>query len=232
MLILISSKYLLISGTTTSTTSTSSTTAGGATAMPTPTFPPPPPFFMPPFSIPPPMPPQDFSGLTEDELKAMEGHERANVEARIKCLRNIQVLLDAAVMEMQQYSSVVGQLDMTTRTRPTGTTSSSSSSSVTSTTSVVSSTTSATISAASVSNDNVKKPALPTAETGARPKVKLDEKKNQPTETSPEALATNTEEVKNDIVETTNAENNDDEQNEIRKRRLEKFGNANQNSTD
>ena len=231
MLILISSKYLLISGTTTSTTSTSSTTAGGATAMPTPTFPPPPPFFMPPFSIPPPMPPQDFSGLTEDELKAMEGHERANVEARIKCLRNIQVLLDAAVMEMQQYSSVVGQLDMTTRTRPTGTTSSSSSS-VTSTTSVVSSNTSATISAASVSNDNVKKPALPTAETGARPKVKLDEKKNQPTETSPEALATNTEEVKNDIVETTNAENNDDEQNEIRKRRLEKFGNANQNSTD
>merc|ERR1719219_2561527 len=197
-------------GTTTSTTSTRSTTAGGATAMPTPTFPPPPPFFMPPFSIPPPMPPQDFSGLTEDELKAMEGHERANVEARIKCLRNIQVLLDAAVMEMQQYSSVVGQLDMTTRTRPTGTTSSSSSS-VPSTTSVVSSNTSATISAASVSNDDVKKPALPTAETGARPKVKLDEKKNQPTET-------------------TNAENNDDEQNEIRKRRLEKFGNANQNS--
>ena len=121
MLILISSKYLLISGTTTSTTSTSSTTAGGATAMPTPTFPPPPPFFMPPFSIPPPMPPQDFSGLTEDELKAMEGHERANVEARIKCLRNIQVLLDAAVMEMQQYSSVVGQLDMTSRmSRPAG----------------------------------------------------------------------------------------------------------------
>ena len=67
------------------------------------------------------MPPQDFSGLTEDELKAMEGHERANVEARIKCLRNIQVLLDAAVMEMQQYSSVVGQLDMTSRmSRPTG----------------------------------------------------------------------------------------------------------------
>ena len=51
----------------------------------------------------------------------MEGHERANVEARIKCLRNIQVLLDAAVMEMQQYSSVVGQLDMTSRmSRPAG----------------------------------------------------------------------------------------------------------------
>jgi len=242
-------------GATTSTTSTSSTTAntstaaggGAATAMPT-MFPPPPPFFMPPFSIPPPMPPQDFSGLTEDELKAMEGHERANVEARIKCLRNIQVLLDAAVMEMQQYSSVVGQLDMTSRmSRPAGTTSSTSSS-VTSTTSVVSSTTTATISA-SVSNDNnVKKPALPTAETGARPKVKLDEKKDpNPTEKTSTiedqasggngngASVTNKSEevVKNDVETTaSNADQtNDDDQNEIRKRRLEKFGNANQNST-
>lgn len=48
----------------------------------------------------------------------MEGNERANVEARIKCLKNIQVLLDAAVMEMQQYSSVVSQLDtVTSRSR-------------------------------------------------------------------------------------------------------------------
>merc|ERR1712141_710569 len=160
-------------GTTTSTTSTSSTTAntstaaagGAATAMPT-MFPPPPPFFMPPFSIPPPMPPQDFSGLTEDELKAMEGHERANVEARIKCLRNIQVLLDAAVMETQQYSSVVGQLDLTSRR----------SAEVITTVTTASSTTSST----TISNP---KP-LPTAETGARPKVKPDEKKN-PDENSP-----------------------------------------------
>merc|ERR1719436_957187 len=67
------------------------------------------------------MPPQNFSGLTEEELKAIEGNERANVEARIKCLRNIQVLLDAAVMEMQQYSSVVSQLD-TVSSRSRGTT--------------------------------------------------------------------------------------------------------------
>merc|ERR1712083_414929 len=85
-------------------------------------FPPPltPSFFMPmppPFSIPPPLPPHNFSGLTDEELKAMEGNERANVEARIKCLRNIQVLLDAAVMEMQQYSSVVSQLEMTSLRR-------------------------------------------------------------------------------------------------------------------
>merc|ERR1712008_533698 len=91
------------------------TTTTSSNAFP---FPPQPPsFFMPmppPFSIPPPMPPQNFSGLTEEELKAMEGNERANVEARIKCLKNIQVLLDAAVMEMQQYSSVVSQLDTVT----------------------------------------------------------------------------------------------------------------------
>merc|ERR1712083_722304 len=88
-------------------------------------FPPPltPSFFMPmppPFSIPPPMPPQNFSGLTDEELKAMEGNERANVEARIKCLRNIQVLLDAAVMEMQQYSSVVSKLDTVSSTSRAG----------------------------------------------------------------------------------------------------------------
>lgn len=41
----------------------------------------------------------------------MEGNERANVEARVKCLRNIQVLLDAAVLEMQQYSGVVARLN-------------------------------------------------------------------------------------------------------------------------
>merc|ERR1711997_1101345 len=53
----------------------------------------------------------NFEGLSAAELAAMEGQERTAVEARIRCLRNIQVLLDAAVMEMQQYSAVVSQLD-------------------------------------------------------------------------------------------------------------------------
>jgi hypothetical protein len=43
----------------------------------------------------------------------MEGRERTSVEARIRCLRNIQVLLDAAVMEMQQYSAVVARANGT-----------------------------------------------------------------------------------------------------------------------
>merc|ERR1719150_68308 len=68
------------------------------------------PFAPPPFGIPPPMPPPNFSGLTTDELRTMEGNERENIEARVKCLRNVQVLLDAAVMEMQQYTHVVSRL--------------------------------------------------------------------------------------------------------------------------
>merc|ERR1719384_742332 len=80
---------------------------------------PPFPFSPPPFGIPPPMPPPNFSGLTTDELKAMEGNERENIEARVKCLRNVQVLLDAAVMEMQQYTLVVSRLNASTTNTPT-----------------------------------------------------------------------------------------------------------------
>merc|ERR1719369_1407835 len=71
------------------------------------------------YGAPPPMPPPNFSGMTDQELRDLEGNERANVEARVKCLRNIQVLLDAAVLEMQQYSSVVARLNTTSA--PVGT---------------------------------------------------------------------------------------------------------------
>lgn len=56
----------------------------------------PPPFMFPPFPLmpfmpPPPMPPQNLTSLSPEELQRMEGNERENVEARIQCLRNIQV---------------------------------------------------------------------------------------------------------------------------------------------
>eukprot|EP00093_Oithona_nana_P009345 09345.XXX_221603_219648_1 [CDS] Oithona nana genome sequencing. len=191
------------SSTTTSSTTTNTTATGsngfiGATTQSN-SFPPPfpPPFFMPPFSIPPPLPPQNFAGLTDDELKAMEGHERANVEARIKCLRNIQVLLDAAVMEMQQYSSVVSQLDMTSLRRSEAMPRSSSSNS----NAVVASTPPSTASSSSSPQEPL---SQPTSETGARPKVKPEKPK---------------EDNNCDSSETTN-----DEQDEVRKRRLERFG--------
>lgn len=54
-----------------------------------------PPFLFPPFPfmpfLPPPMPPQNLTSLSPEELQRMEGNERENVEARIQCLRNIQV---------------------------------------------------------------------------------------------------------------------------------------------
>jgi len=97
--------------TTAATTAASSSTptggAGGPSGLRSPFVFPPFPFL--PFSAPPPMPPPNFEGLSAAELAAMEGQERQAVEARIRCLRNIQVLLDAAVMEMQQYSSVVAR---------------------------------------------------------------------------------------------------------------------------
>ncbi|UYV64856.1 SYVN1 [Cordylochernes scorpioides] len=56
---------------------------------------------------PPPPPSPELRSLSEDELRAMEGQERAHLEARIRCLRNIQTLLDAATLQMQQYSTLV-----------------------------------------------------------------------------------------------------------------------------
>lgn len=56
------------------------------------------------YSVPPPMPPPDFSGLSDEQLRNMESSARQGVEARLQCLHNIQVLLDAATLMLQQYS--------------------------------------------------------------------------------------------------------------------------------
>ncbi|KRY52538.1 E3 ubiquitin-protein ligase synoviolin [Trichinella britovi] len=55
--------------------------------------------------------PPDFTGLTDEEVREMEGNERKSVEARIRCLRNIQTLLDGAVVLMQQYTSLMSAMD-------------------------------------------------------------------------------------------------------------------------
>ncbi|XP_061721399.1 E3 ubiquitin-protein ligase synoviolin [Cydia pomonella] len=60
------------------------------------------------WAAPPPPPPRPsaLANLTEDELRRMEGTERRNVEARLLLLREIQAMLDASVLLMQQYSAV------------------------------------------------------------------------------------------------------------------------------
>ena len=47
--------------------------------------------------------------LSDQELSALEGTERDNVEARISVLRNIQLLLDSAVAQMNQYYATTGK---------------------------------------------------------------------------------------------------------------------------
>ncbi|CAG7717513.1 unnamed protein product [Allacma fusca] len=57
--------------------------------------------------IPPPPPLLNVTGLSDEELRRMEGETRAHIEARLQCLRNVQILLDSAVVQMQQYATVV-----------------------------------------------------------------------------------------------------------------------------
>ena len=47
------------------------------------------------------------SSATMEELRAMEGEERENVEARIAVLRNVHSLLDTAITQLNQYSQAV-----------------------------------------------------------------------------------------------------------------------------
>lgn len=66
------------------------------------------PFALPPFAfMPPPLPPLNLNpSLSLDELNEMEGNERHNVESRIHCLRNISVLLNASMVQMNQYMNM------------------------------------------------------------------------------------------------------------------------------
>lgn len=103
-----------IPGSDTSTvnaTGTQPTVTTQSTVMPNmpPFMPPMFPFFMPYSGQGMPMPPTCPEGLSDDELRLMEGQERQNVEARIQWLKDIQCLLDGAMILIQQYNSVASQ---------------------------------------------------------------------------------------------------------------------------
>uniref|UniRef100_A0A6B0VDP0 RING-type E3 ubiquitin transferase n=1 Tax=Ixodes ricinus TaxID=34613 RepID=A0A6B0VDP0_IXORI len=107
------------SGTGQPTAGASAASSSGTTAAPgvgTPFLLPPFfPLFLPP---PPPVPPEGLESLSAEELNAMEGQERDKVAARIRCLRNIQTLLDAAVLQLQQYSTTVARETMNEPQQP------------------------------------------------------------------------------------------------------------------
>ena len=189
------------------------------------------PFSPPPFGIPPPMPPPNFSGLTTEELKTMEGNERENIEARVKCLRNVQVLLDAAVMEMQQYTLVVSKLNNTGKnaetSSPAAETELKKDSGITSTNSLFNVSNSSLN--GSVEVQDAGKYTTP-AETGTKPKVKhgsssssdkekedLIAKMDSDITTGVSSATTRSKETSSKPIEESA------ETDEVRKRRLEKF---------
>uniref|UniRef100_A0A8D1B9U8 E3 ubiquitin-protein ligase synoviolin n=1 Tax=Sus scrofa TaxID=9823 RepID=A0A8D1B9U8_PIG len=104
--------------TTTAASPASAPVPGSASAPeagPASGFPFPPPWMgmplPPPFAFPPmPVPPAGFAGLTPEELRALEGHERQHLEARLQSLRNIHTLLDAAMLQINQYLTVLASL--------------------------------------------------------------------------------------------------------------------------
>ncbi|KAJ8714029.1 hypothetical protein PYW08_007649 [Mythimna loreyi] len=93
----------------------------GPPPPPFPNMPPPPPMMA--WGMPPPPPPRPASlaSLTTAELQRMEGNERRNIEARLQLLREIQSMLDASVLLMQQYSTVVANLPQNNATVSTQT---------------------------------------------------------------------------------------------------------------
>jgi len=49
----------------------------------------------------------NLSELSEDELRTMHASEAQHTEARLQCLHNVQTLLNAAVLHLHQYMSIV-----------------------------------------------------------------------------------------------------------------------------
>ncbi|XP_038868467.1 E3 ubiquitin-protein ligase synoviolin-like [Salvelinus namaycush] len=103
---------------------TGASTVGAAPApggpmpgFPFPSFPPPPfpsaPWLTmppPPFVSSMPPPPPALSTMSEAELRELEQEGRRGLEARLQCLHNIHTLLDAAMLNIDQYLTTVATL--------------------------------------------------------------------------------------------------------------------------
>jgi len=67
----------------------------------------------------PPLMVPNLAELSEDDLRRMHVNEGQHIEARMQCLRNIQTLLNAAVLHLHQYMSIV-ESAAETQNRQTG----------------------------------------------------------------------------------------------------------------
>jgi len=251
------------STTTTTTTSTGATnntqpptaaTAGGMSGPSGgPVFPAPGPMmgmmppFMPfmPFNVPPPPAPVNYGGMSEEELHNLEGQERHNVEARIKVLKNIQTLLDAAVIQMNQYATVVASYDRSQPVPSPGPTGAAASV-VTSTTSLSTSLSTEacaaaaggsgsgniaepTAAASSLEASSSNPPEITTTsnaeQTLEASSVRRDEDSSSPQLSTSQTLP-NSSSIELSSIETSNheaPEEDPDDPEEIRRRRLERF---------
>lgn len=57
-----------------------------------------------------PPPPPALSTMSEAELRELEQEGRRGLEARLRCLHNIHTLLDAAMLNIDQYLTTVATL--------------------------------------------------------------------------------------------------------------------------
>ena len=60
--------------------------------------------------MPPPVPPTDLRGFDEGGLRRMEGVEQRHLAARVQWLRDIHATLDAAMLQIQQYTQMCNSM--------------------------------------------------------------------------------------------------------------------------
>lgn len=173
--------------------------------------PPPPPFMS--MAAPPMFPPSnlDLSTLSLEQLHQMEGQERENVESRVRLLRNVHSLLDSVIVQLNQYSQVVTTISAMSSTNTANNESEPSPETTTKSTTTISSL-----------NDNISKETSPTAADVG-------------TSSTPCNFVENIT-MQRDI-DVDDKENNDvglqmSPDNELRRRRLEKFQNIQNNKNE
>lgn len=184
---------------------------------------PPIPSFIPGFT-PPPLPPQNWSGLSVEELRQMEDSGRRGVEARLQCLRNIHTLMDASVILMQQYITSA-TIATTAAASSSGSQSSSSSSPSRNAENEAPAGPATSSSEASTSQTDSFSKQSPASLSASSTSDKIDSFDNQKTkknvDNSPRNIASSTQSTSSgaeDFVDIAS-----EEQEEIRRRRVEKF---------